>query len=180
MTVGHSTLPALKSHFYRKHYHSCDDDISDTAIIQEEIVHDSTDNFDDQLKFFSNNDETIEADISCLLGLDESKQKRDSALFLMRMKEVRKLSQVTIDDIVTNCQSLFENTVNHLHAGVRQKLSATEVDNSFVHEVFEKMKNPFEGLETKYLQEKYITKEFQVLVRIQIYNVLLYNIILYS
>ena len=78
----------------------------------------------------------------------------------MRMKEVRKLSQVTI---LTNCQSLFQNTVNRFHAGVRQKLSATGIDDSFVDEVLEKMKNQFEGIETKYLQEKYITDEFQVL-----------------
>ena len=61
------------------------------------------------------------------------------------------------------CQSLFENAVNRLHAGVHQKLSATGIDNSFVDEALEKMKNPFEGIETKYLQEKYITDEFQVL-----------------
>lgn len=97
-----NSVPALKSHFYRKHYYSCEDDIIETGATKDDIVQDSTDILDDQQPFFLNDDETIQADISCLMGLNESKQKRESALFLMRMKEVWKFSQVTIDDIAIN------------------------------------------------------------------------------
>ena len=51
-------------------------------------------------------------------------------------------------------------------------LAETGNDSIIVDEVFEKMKNPFSGLETKFLQEKYMVKEFQILVRITTIKVL--------
>lgn len=63
-------------------------------------------------------------------------------------------------------------TAKRFHAGVRQMLAETGNDGIIVDEVFEKMKNPFSGLETKFLQEKYMVKEFQILVRITTIKVL--------
>lgn len=154
-----SSFSALKSHFYRKHHISQKSASASTSIIDydhqfEPILQD---------KDFSLM-ETTEADLSCLLGLDSQKQKQDSALFVMRMREIHKLPQVAIDDIITNCQSIFENTSKYLHAAVRLKLAEGVNDPLGVDEVFGRMTNPFAGLETKHLQDKFITDKFQVLV----------------
>lgn len=168
-----NSFAALKSHFYRKHYYQTGDKTTDTNVCDSNGSTTHTLVSDDQLdQSFFFPDEMTEADISCMLGLNEDKQKRESALFLMRMKEVRKLFQTTIDEIVTNCQSLFDNTAKRLHTGVRQKLAKAGNDSIVVDEVFEKMKNPFLGLETKFLQEKYMVKEFQVLVSITTIKIL--------
>ena len=55
----------------------------------------------------------------------------------MRMKEVRKLSQTTIDEIVINCQSLFDNTANvftlvFVRILLRQEMIAQENEESFL------------------------------------------------
>lgn len=85
-------------------------------------------------------------------------QKRSSALFLLKLKEFRKVSQAAIDDIVNECDDVYSYTVQHIYAGVRAKLAAAGINGSSVEgfdEVFSNIRSPFEGLETQYLQEKY-------------------------
>ena len=60
----------------------------------------------------------VEANLNLLFGTDKLLQQRVSALFLLKLKEFRKLSQVAIDDIVTECDGVFSHTVQRLYAGV--------------------------------------------------------------
>ena len=67
------------------------------------------------------------------------------------------MSQVAVDDVVNGCKSLFCQTILRVQAGVRAKLAESGVDPSAIHgldSAFEDVTNPFEGLETRYLQEK--------------------------
>uniref|UniRef100_A0A1X7U6F6 Uncharacterized protein n=1 Tax=Amphimedon queenslandica TaxID=400682 RepID=A0A1X7U6F6_AMPQE len=52
----------------------------------------------------------LEADINRLKRIDV-KQKRSSALFLLRLKEIHDIPQVAVDSVVHGPQELFQQTV---------------------------------------------------------------------
>ena len=62
------------------------------------------------------------------MGNDEDAQRRASALFLLKLKEHRRLSQVALDDIVEEWGGLFSHAVKRLSARVREKLSSSGID----------------------------------------------------
>ena len=53
------------------------------------------------------------ADLDLLLGIDKNVQQRSSALFLLKLKEHRRISQVAI---VEDWDGLFSHSVQRLHA----------------------------------------------------------------
>lgn len=100
----------------------------------------------------------VQADLNCLLGISKDVQKRSAALFLLRLKESKRLSQAAIDEIVSEWDALFSHTVQTLTANVRSKLSTAGIDYREVEglpETFEDVPSPFDGLESRYKQEKY-------------------------
>ena len=109
----------------------------------------------------------VEADLDLLLGNDKDAQQRASALFLLKLKEHRRLSQVALDDIVEEWDGLFSHTVKRLSARVREKLSSTGIDVEDIDgldQVFEDLPHPFEGLKTRFLQEKYYRESLGLVV----------------
>lgn len=83
------------------------------------------------------------------------------------MKECRRLSQVAIDDIVQEWDGLFSHTVQQLNARVRERLASAGVDADSVEglqDVFQDYHSPFEGLETRHLQEKYFRENLGLVV----------------
>lgn len=111
----------------------------------------------------------VQADLNLLLGTDSLIQKRSAALFLLKMKELRKISQVTIDDIISEYDGVFSHTVLHLHACVRAKLAALGVDENIIEglrEVFTDVPSPFQGLETRHLQEKFYREHLALVVSV--------------
>ena len=100
----------------------------------------------------------IQADIDYLLG-DCTQQQRSSALFLLKLKEERRLTQVAIDDIVTGIESVLEKCTIRTKAGVRAKLASSGIDPNDLDDVFSDMVKPFAGLETEFKQESYF-KDF--------------------
>jgi hypothetical protein len=102
--------------------------------------------------------EIVEADIAHMLGRDVESQRRTSALFLLKLKEHRRVTQTAIDDVVEGYQNLFQETIQTLHSGIRSCLAGYGVDPDSVtglKETFLKYTDPFLGLETKHMQEKY-------------------------
>ena len=111
-------------------------------------------------------EEEVQDDLDFLLGTDMTIQKRSAALFLLKLKESKRLSQVAIDDIVQEWDGLFSHTVRQLQANVRAKLAAAGVDYRDVEglpEIFDNVTSPFQELQTRYMQEKYY-REFLGLV----------------
>ena len=111
----------------------------------------------------------VEADLDLLLGNDKDAQQRASALFLLKLKEHRRLSQVAIDDIVEEWGELFSHSVRRLSASVREKLSSNGIDVDDIDgldQVFEDVPHPFEGLKTRFLQEKYYRQSLGLVVGI--------------
>ena len=102
-----------------------------------------------------------------MIGSDIEQVRRSSALFLLKLKEYRRISKVAVDDVVNGCKSLFSQTIVRVQAGVEAKLAESGIDASSIHgldTVFEDVTNPFEGLETNHLQEKYFPDAFGLVV----------------
>ena len=106
------------------------------------------------------------ADLDHLLGVDASCQKNDSALFLMKLKETRQLSQTAINDVVEGSRAVFSHTVRRrrLHSDVRAKLATIGIDEAALDDVFSDLVDPFDGLETRHKQEKCFKQDFGLVV----------------
>ena len=86
---------------------------------------------------------------------------------ILKLKEIQWLSQAAIDDIVHEWGGIFSHTVQLINSRIREVLSSGGIDlNSIdgLNEVFEDVPNPFVGLETRYLQEKYYLEELGLVV----------------
>ena len=72
-----------------------------------------------------------------------------------------------IDDIVADWDSLFSHSIQRLYARARETLAFSGVNIESVNglqEVFEDVPHPFEGIETRYKQEKYFTEKLGLVV----------------
>lgn len=102
-----------------------------------------------------------------LLHTDAYKQMKKSSLFLIQLKEERLLTQTAVNDVVAGCREIFHHTVCRLQAGVNQKLAQSGIDFGDINGldgIFDHACDPFSGLETAYLQEKFIEKELGYIV----------------
>ena len=102
-----------------------------------------------RIVFYAYVEETL-ADVDYLLG-DVSQLQHSSALFLLKLKEERRLTQVAIDDVVEGIEAVLEKSVIRAKAGVRAKLATEGIDPDTItglDEVFLDATHPFSGLET--------------------------------
>lgn len=158
----YSKVNSLCSHVYRKHKDSTLSSGSicipcgDNSTVQESI---SSDILSDLSL-----PNSLTHDINQLLHRDVHEQKKKSALYLLQLKEERMLTQAAINDVVTGCREVFEHTVCRLRAGVSLKLSQSGIDSTDITSIFDEMSDPFVGLETAYLQDKFISQELECIV----------------
>ena len=99
-----------------------------------------------------------------LTGIDVETQRRSSALFLLKLKEKRRLTQTTIDDIVESSRVLFAQSIEHIQSGLEQKLAEEGVEVQGLETVFKSMIDPFDGLTTRYQQERYFVEKLGLIV----------------
>ena len=74
---------------------------------------------------------------------------------------------MAVDDIVEAWDGIFSHSVQQLHARVREKLASAGIELNSVEglqEVFQNVPSPFEGLETRYKQEKFYHETLQLVV----------------
>ena len=136
-----STFSGLKSHVYRMHYqdsHSSEGESSSDEQTIHQVENDYTIVSDD----ICHNTMTKE-DISRLLHTDQEQQKKDAALFIMRLREVRHLFQTAIDDVISGSRSLFNSTHLRLQAGIRQRLAEKGCADVEVDDMLEEFQDPF-------------------------------------
>lgn len=101
------------------------------------------------------------------MGMDVEQVRRSSALFLLKLKEQRRISQVAIDDIVVGSRGLVSQCIQHVQAGVRAKLAEAGLDPESINgldDVFKNCIDPFDNIETSYLQEKYYLEQLGLVV----------------
>ena len=108
------------------------------------------------------------ADIRYLTGPDQTELRRSSALFLLKLKELRRTSQVAIDDIVEGSRSLFCQTLDRVQAGVKARLAEVGIEPESVglDTIFQDIVDPFNGLETCRHQENYFRESLHLIVSI--------------
>ena len=109
------------------------------------------------------------ADIQYLMGNDAELVRRSSALFLLKLKEQRRISQIAIDEIVSGSRGLFVQSMERVQASVRAKLAETGIDPDSIVGLDLAITNvidPFDGIETCYLQEKYYRDHLNLIVSI--------------
>ena len=106
------------------------------------------------------------ADIRYLLGKDAKDIQHESALFLLKLKEHRRVSQVAIDDVVEHSKRLFHMTIERAEAAVKAKVADAGFDPNLIEldTVFQDISDPFNGLHTSYLQEKYYNEKLGLVV----------------
>lgn len=92
-----------------------------------------------------------------------------AALFILKMKEIYKMSQSSIDSITTDFTELLQSHLHNYKLKVKRLLLSTgiEVDKypqitEFLHQ--EELTDPFISLQTKFLQEKYFRENLALLV----------------
>lgn len=106
-------------------------------------------------------------EVNQLLGTDSFEQKKKSMLFLMHLKEERLMSQSAINDVVSGMKEVFEHSLGRLKAGVSRKLSKIGIDMEGIDglsNIFQDTCHPFKGLESAYLQDKFISQDLECIV----------------
>lgn len=159
----YSKVNSLCSHIYRKHK----DAAALSSCLGSSNMSAASPHEESNFIFDLSLPETVNHDVDQLLCRDADVQKKKSSLFLMQLKEERMLSQVAINDVVTGCKEVFQHTICHLRAGMSQKLSEAGIDSTDIggfDRVFNEMTDPFLGLETAYLQDKFISQELGCIV----------------
>lgn len=108
------------------------------------------------------------ADIARLMGIDRDGVRQQAALFLLKMKEKKFLTQSAIDELVEETGSIFDRTLSMFRAGIREKVAAAGVDPASLQldRIFDELRltDPFDGLKTKHYQEKYFREALQLIV----------------
>ena len=182
-------LASYRTHVYRHHKDTISSSFSYQSV--DSLSADSVDNVSDPtsvseaLLDLPRTTETSTIDPPCsssqgghreqLELSDINSQQKASALFLLKMKEVFGLSQVALDGIVEESQKVFEHTLEKIRGDVLDKIihAGVDVNITGLEEVFRTARNPFTGLTTKYLQEQFYTKTFNLVVCI-LYHANLY------
>ena len=82
------------------------------------------------------------------------------------MKEQHRLTQVAIDSIVEESRGLFYLTLERAQAAIKSSLAKSGVDPDIidVDDTFSNIVDPFSGIETCYLQEKYFVDHLGLIV----------------
>ena len=68
---------------------------------------------------------------------------------------------------MSECHGVFSHTLQRLYAGVRANLASSGIDEDVIERlqmVFENVPNPFQGLETRNLQEKFYRDHLELVV----------------
>lgn len=87
-------------------------------------------------------------------------KRREAALFLLQLKEKKKLQYSVIDNVVEGVTVLFKKSVHRLKRKVTELLDSEGLGDiaasDSLQDLWRDEAIPFEGLETNHLQEQYI------------------------
>lgn len=86
--------------------------------------------------------------------------KKAAALFLLKTLEERKITQVALDGIISDCQALMDIIFGH----IQSSLTTNGVELELSQVVDKQVRNPFDGLEMEFRRAKYYRDEFGLIV----------------
>lgn len=111
----------------------------------------------------------LAADIHYLTGDDAKAIQHSSALFLLKLKEHRRISQVAINDIVEGTRAMVRLSAERMQAAVRANLASNGIDPDTVDglgRALNEVADPFEGIQTCHLQEQYYHDQLGLVVSV--------------
>lgn len=176
--LSYSKCSSLVSHIYRHHRSSiiCQD-VDVASSNKENRLHCEQDCFDGLSSTYYEEpfeEPDLQHTIDQLLNLDGVEQQRKAALFILNLKEVCGLSQLSVDRIVKETQNVYNHTLGRIKAGVHECLSKSSIENDVLNNdlerLFSDVKDPFHGLHSTYLQECFYRCNLGCLVRVT-YNI---------
>lgn len=97
----------------------------------------------------------------------EDEQMRSAALFILKAREVMKLPQDTVDSLIQDTKDLFGMIIQQHNETTRKLIERAQISLSTIPGIvshLECSQNPFQGLETEYLQTKYFCSELGLVV----------------
>lgn len=109
--------------------------------------------------------ERLEHAMDQIMGSDHEKQQKKTALFILSLKEVQGLSQTAVDHVVAECRKMSKHTAGRLEAGINECLARSGIDPNEITglgDVF--ASDPFDGLHSTYLQEKFYREKLGCIV----------------
>ena len=174
----YSNFYSFKRHVYRKHREYLDvtprhltvahhsDDVAGIAIT------------DSNLDFA----DTLECD-DFEENLSDFQHMKNMALFLLKAKEVRKVSQSSLDGLTSDFTIILQGIIEQLKSDINTCLTSNGINmGAFqgLNEVFNhpNIINPFNQLESRYQQEKFYKVHLNLLVSITHYMATIYKKIL--
>ena len=92
----------------------------------------------------------------------------NKALFLLKLKEERRLPQVAVDGLIGDISILLDEEILSLKQNVIQYMQEGHVSAELISKVneefTERVYSPFEGLQTAFFQKKYFINHFNLVV----------------
>ena len=121
--------------------------------------------------------DSLQYTVRTLLGTDKAFQKEQAAQFLLRLREVCNVSNCTVVAIMDAFKNLLASSVATITASIEESLANSGIEISAdLQEVLNHSPNPFDSLESIYLQNTFFKNHFPIPVRIPIVHILLYHI----
>ena len=98
---------------------------------------------------------------------------KNMALFLLKAKEARKVSQMSLDGLTSDFSSILERTTEQLKSNINRCLQTSGINMEAIQgltETFDhpSVTNPFHQLESRYQQERFYMEHLNLLVGIKI------------
>lgn len=168
---------SFKKHLYRKHRESLDT-VSEPYGEHDGSLSDSYLEVDNEESWlYENQGSAPESPLATNMvtvtphRLSSIERKKQLALFLLKTREIRKVSQVALDGVIADFTQILRKTVYELKLEVSARLEAKGMSIATFEglaDVFcdPQMTNPFQQLDTKFLQEKFYREHLNLLVRI--------------
>ena len=150
-----------RAHIVNKH----SEHMSDERVDTEEGLDHETDMYGiEEMDSVSFDDPVTEVSI-------ERPKLYNKALFLLKIKEERRLSQLAVNGLIGDISTLLEEEILSLKTNVikcmHEEHASTELITKINKQFSEKLAvPPFEGLQSAYLQKKYFTDNFHLVVSI--------------
>ena len=164
------TVSAYSSHVYRSHREQLGLSVSQEANEHDQrsvCLEEPASTFEYRFGKDPVGPDEIQYTIWHNLGTDSVHPQLEAAKFLLKLKEVRHVSERTIGDVITGCKFLLGDSLSVVKASVKDSLQQAGIDMASVdglESIFANAPNPFSGLETSYLREKYFKDQFGLLV----------------
>lgn len=188
-----SSFGGFGSHVYRHHRDKlgiCSSSLSDSAPEQPVVSENDVDNFphgavgnDDNFPHDADDHSMIAAaepepqrdityDVWHLLGISAEERKKSAAAFLLKLREICRVSEKSVIEIMEGSFSLFNEAFMTSKAEISALVCLAGANTSQI-DGFHSMQlpNPFVGLETIYKQDRYFKQHFNYVVS-QHFNVL--------